>query len=240
MQSEATRVVDRFYSLGGFSGKIVWKCADSNREFVTLRVVGDGFLTGQVRRMVGTLVGVVQGWLPEEFIEFSQRPDVVVDTPLAPSGLVLISEARFDWHSNALNIFQHKKYSAFDQEVYKKIDENISSKLEKSSSLQNTSTESFFFDQEMVESQSYSVVKNIINSDAASIVCINEWLKEMKETVCPRIVNQRDNFFRSKILIDENTNDTKNTNKNCPIIYSKVLYLLNQADRSIFISFIEC
>eukprot|EP00601_Ochromonadales_sp_CCMP2298_P006855 CAMPEP_0173212070 /NCGR_PEP_ID=MMETSP1141-20130122/24588_1 /TAXON_ID=483371 /ORGANISM="non described non described, Strain CCMP2298" /LENGTH=114 /DNA_ID=CAMNT_0014139033 /DNA_START=122 /DNA_END=463 /DNA_ORIENTATION=- len=75
--------------------------ADTEPYF-QLRIIGDGFLTGQVRAMVGLAVCVMQGWLPEDFIPYSQEAGVLTEMPRAPPLPVMLIESRYDWHYNKI------------------------------------------------------------------------------------------------------------------------------------------
>lgn len=74
---------------------------------------GDGFLKEQIRRLVGTLVAVLNGWIPENFFDTATRPDVVLlETPLAPDNHSYLSSARFHYYELVSNhgLFSYKKH----------------------------------------------------------------------------------------------------------------------------------
>jgi tRNA U38,U39,U40 pseudouridine synthase TruA len=62
-----------------------------------VEVRGDGFVTQQVRRIIGSAIAVSHGWLPADFMDIATRPDVIVETPLAPSGRMYVAGARYDF-----------------------------------------------------------------------------------------------------------------------------------------------
>jgi tRNA U38,U39,U40 pseudouridine synthase TruA len=52
--------------------------------FAVIEFRGDDFVQQQIRRIVGSAVAINNGWLPQSFVEYATRPDVIVETPLAP------------------------------------------------------------------------------------------------------------------------------------------------------------
>ena len=74
-----------------------WK--DPSKHYVEVVAVlefrGDDFLPEQVRRIVGTALAISHGWLPSDIFDLSTRPDVFIETPLAPSGRLYMAGARF-------------------------------------------------------------------------------------------------------------------------------------------------
>ena len=78
---------------GGSNGS--WGRGGESHAVIELR--GDGFLAQQVRRIVGSAVAMAHGWLPDDFFDVATRPDVVVETPLAPAGRVYLAGARYDF-----------------------------------------------------------------------------------------------------------------------------------------------
>jgi FkbM family methyltransferase len=95
-------------SLGGKaspSNDPVWRTVDRAQvlDFIdcdgmfaaVVELRGDGFVTEQVRRIVGSVVGMVNGWLPADFVEVATRSDICVETPIAPSGRMYFAGARY-------------------------------------------------------------------------------------------------------------------------------------------------
>jgi FkbM family methyltransferase len=82
------RAIDRahlvdFVSVGG------------DKVVAVIELRGDSFVTEQVRRIIGSVVAVVNGWLPDNYMEVATRPDVCVETPLAPPGRMYFASARY-------------------------------------------------------------------------------------------------------------------------------------------------
>lgn len=229
-QLVAQRAVEKFTVVGGVNSKYKWtyhheptRSHDSDeagvtsstsssagipgRDFMTFRISGDGFLTGQIQSMVGVLICVMQGWLPFDFIAFSQRPDVIIETPLAPKGLLFLSETRYDWHSNRHNIFDHKNFPAFDRTIYKRIDGQVDDtsdtqqqEIEKEDvsllpyqgddGYNNNSN--FYFNRSLVGHASKAILHRIVHSESTQEVSIERWMTDMREVVCPRIRQKMD------------------------------------------------
>jgi hypothetical protein len=59
---------------------------------------GDDFIAEQIRRIVGSVVAICNGWLPNNFIEQATNMETFVETPLAPVNHMYFSEARFHFH----------------------------------------------------------------------------------------------------------------------------------------------
>lgn len=253
----AMRSVDRFFAVGGLYNKFGWKthrvstidgkgpCEEEEEEFETFRVVGDGFLTGQVRGMVGVVICVMRGWLPMDFIAFSQRADVVIETPLAPPGLLFLSEARYDWHLNQFKILNHKSFSGFNSSVYKYVDEH-GIDVDPTPSAAAECDGSFYYNRAAVDRTSLEVIRAIVASTAASQATMQEWMHDMKEVVCPRIVSQMESIRLSwdlsrlltaegegRVVSGQRIEDPFSALHQCPPVYKKVLRLLIEADRSV-------
>ena len=225
-QLVAQRAVERFTVVGGVNSKYKWtyrsptrshdsqepsssssSAENQGRDFMTFRISGDGFLTGQIQSMVGVLICVMQGWLPQEFIAFSQRPEVIIETPMAPKGLLFLSETRYDWHSNRHNIFDHKNFPAFDRTIYKRIDGNDNSSSatqqqevvdEEDASLLpckgdgGYNTSNFYYNRSLVSHESKAILHRIVHSESAQEESIERWMTDMREVVCPRIRQKMD------------------------------------------------
>ena len=99
----------------------VWRCVDRARvvDFATradsggdvcavLEFKGDNFLQQQVRRIVGATVAMANGWLPDDFVVNSTRPDIIIGTPLAPPGRLYVADSRFhfeEMRTRGLSLF---------------------------------------------------------------------------------------------------------------------------------------
>lgn len=70
---------------------------DDNELYLVCEFCGDEFLQQQVRRIVGTAVATVHGWLPLDFWERSLDRQVLVATPITPLGHTYRATARFHY-----------------------------------------------------------------------------------------------------------------------------------------------
>lgn len=73
---------------------VVPQCPDPD-AIAVLEFGGDGFVQQQIRRIVGTVLAISHGYLPEQFWDIATRPDVIVETPMAPEHRLYFAEARF-------------------------------------------------------------------------------------------------------------------------------------------------
>lgn len=90
------------------SNENVWRCVDKarlsgfiidekndNEAMIVIEFRGDGFVAEQIRRMVASVIAISNGWLPPTYFDVATRSDVSIETPIAPSGLLYFSSARF-------------------------------------------------------------------------------------------------------------------------------------------------
>jgi len=71
---------------------------DDQDVILILEFRGEDFIEESVRRIVGTTVAMIHEWLPNDFFELSTRPDIMIETPLAPAGRLYFAGARFHFH----------------------------------------------------------------------------------------------------------------------------------------------
>ena len=67
----------------------------SDEVVAVLEFRGDAFLPQQIRRIVGTAVGITNGWLPKNTFDIATRPDISLETALAPSRRLYLKDLRF-------------------------------------------------------------------------------------------------------------------------------------------------
>jgi tRNA U38,U39,U40 pseudouridine synthase TruA len=85
--------------------------------FVVLSIHGNMFLRDMCESMVGLLIAVVRGWLPEEAIDQSMRPDVILtDLPKLPTSMTMFVEGRYDNFVNKFRVKLNPGYSANEME----------------------------------------------------------------------------------------------------------------------------
>eukprot|EP00979_Chaetoceros_neogracilis_P011301 scaffold2736_cov264-Chaetoceros_neogracile.AAC.11 len=90
------------------SNEHVWRSVDKARlcgfviddenddeALIVIEFRGDGFVAQQIRRMVASAVAIANGWLPLEYFDVATRSDIIIETSIAPSGLLYLSSARY-------------------------------------------------------------------------------------------------------------------------------------------------
>jgi len=94
----------------------------TNDVFVVVELRGDGFLPQQVRRVIATVVGIANGWLPERYFSVATRPDTIIETPLAPDGLLYFAGTRYDFNEINLGrpLFGDENKMGLGQKKWKK------------------------------------------------------------------------------------------------------------------------
>lgn len=68
---------------------------------IILEFKADGFVMGQIPRIVASIVAMTNGWLPQHFFEIACRPDVYLPAPPAPPLLekkMYFEAARYHFH----------------------------------------------------------------------------------------------------------------------------------------------
>lgn len=124
---------------------------------------GDEFVQQQVRRLVGTVVAILNGWLPPDFLEISTQHTTMVETPLAPLNLLYRARSRFHYQERALGL-----RDIFDSK-------NAYTPTSTNNDGAATSTSQWMHTKLMARA----------NREAEGA-----WLKELRETVAPRVVSQ--------------------------------------------------
>ena len=102
----AGRTVDKFRVVFNEPHRhFVRKCQVTGRQYILLRAQGDGFLTDQLRRMVGTALCVFHGYISEEYVRFCFDSANIAVTPIAPKGLVILKQSRYGFHTHHRSLF---------------------------------------------------------------------------------------------------------------------------------------
>ena len=52
-----------------------------SNTYVVIEFRGDGFLLGQLPRLISSIVAMTNGWLPSNFFDLATRPDIYIATP---------------------------------------------------------------------------------------------------------------------------------------------------------------
>jgi tRNA pseudouridine(38-40) synthase len=89
---------------------------DSNNEFAILALHGSHFLRGMVQAIVSMAIAVYRGWLPEEAIEQSFRPDVIMSYfPVCPDSTTYFENGRYDNFENKFHVVLQPRRISDDQ-----------------------------------------------------------------------------------------------------------------------------
>lgn len=72
-------------------------------HYVVFSLSGDAFLRGQIRKIIGTVLCVMRGWLPLEYLAKLFSLNDVFDTPMAPGWPLYLAETKYDrWEAKYL------------------------------------------------------------------------------------------------------------------------------------------
>ncbi|CAB9530152.1 unknown protein (Partial), partial [Seminavis robusta] len=148
------RTVDR--------AKVMGFVASDNNENVNavVEIRGDGFVTQQLRRMMGAVVAMTNGWLPiDDYVRMATRPDVCLETPLAPPQRLYFSAGRF--HFMELLLHGGKNNNQNSMQLFE---------------------ESTPVAQEWQRQLQLDMIRQ-----ASSSAQEQEWLQELQQVVAPRI-----------------------------------------------------
>ena len=101
----AGRIIDRFHVVFEEPIRSLVRTTEEGKQFILLRLKGDGFVVDQVRRMVGIMVCLIHNYLPETYVPFVFDSMNVIDTPIAPKGLTYLKQARYGFHTHHRSFF---------------------------------------------------------------------------------------------------------------------------------------
>lgn len=102
-QEPVWRIIDRSRIVG------ISRIPDNDEVNLVLEFRGDAFLPQQVRRIVGTALACTNGWLPLNTFDTATRPDMVLETVLAPAGRLYLYDVRFHFDENCVDRQTHEK-----------------------------------------------------------------------------------------------------------------------------------
>ena len=181
---------------------------------------GDGFLKEQIRRLIGTVVAVMNGWLPVCFFDFATRSDLaMIETPIAPDHRTYMAYARFHYYELITNhgIFSYKRAqpSPHFLSVPSRGSENLS----------DPANPEHRYELDMQR-------KNWTRDVQAALLKLSdtcaeqEWIRNLRDTISPRIRNSIEHISNR---IPENLLTTvtiKNSLSDVPAVYIDTLTLL--------------
>jgi len=118
------RTVDRAKVL-----KITGGNGDDNKMMAVVEIRGDGFVKQQIRRMIGSVIAMTNGWLPLDYTETATRSDICLETPLAPSGRTYFAGGRFHFLELVLHSPSTKELFKEREPISEAWQENLQSNL---------------------------------------------------------------------------------------------------------------
>jgi tRNA U38,U39,U40 pseudouridine synthase TruA len=163
---------------------------------------GDGFVKEQIRRLVGSLVAVFNGWLPDNFFDLATRPDVVLlETPLAPDNHSYLAAARFHYYElvNNHGLFSCKRHQPQPHFLFP------------SSHTTTTGSRKSYHENRDVERD--QMQKKWIRHVQQALLQLSDlykekcWINNLRDTIAPRIVASLKNVYFSHL--DHNTSCQK-------------------------------
>ena len=69
---------------------------EAGDKFMVISFSGDAFLRGQIRKLLGTVISIMRGWLPLEYLVSLFSEDDVYDSPAVPGWPLYLSESKYD------------------------------------------------------------------------------------------------------------------------------------------------
>ena len=69
---------------------------EDGEQFAVFSISGDGFVRGQIRKVLGTVLSVMRGWLPVSYIDALLSDDDVYDAPSVPGWPLFLAESKYD------------------------------------------------------------------------------------------------------------------------------------------------
>jgi tRNA U38,U39,U40 pseudouridine synthase TruA len=163
---------------------------------------GDGFVKEQIRRLVGSLVAVFNGWLPDNFFDLATRPDVVLlETPLAPDNHSYLAAARFHYYElvNNHGLFSCKRHQPQPHFLFPS--SHTTTTGSRKSYPENRDVERDQMQKKWIRHVQQALLQL---SDLYKEKC---WINNLRDTIAPRIVASLKNVYFSHL--DHNTSCQK-------------------------------
>lgn len=123
---------------------------------------GDGFVVGQIERIVSSVVALTQGWLPQDFMAIATQPNIFLPAPAPPprtASRLYYKSARYHFHELTGG------RNAFEDTIRVESD---------------------------AERQWESELQQILSSVAPCTLEDSRWLQKLRDDVCPAIQEQLD------------------------------------------------
>ncbi len=175
----------------------------------------DGFVMGQIPRMISALVAMTNGWLPPNFFEIATRPDVRIPELPAPTCLykrLYFQSARYHFHELTSNANGRGESSS--ESFAKTVQPGVSESEQKWEDL---------IRQKLLE-----------GSPLTSSQDEEEWLRELRDDICPEIRRHIEVVEAENLAAKHQLDSEQESRTTLPIVetdapigaYSKTLELL--------------
>lgn len=108
MDAAAGRSIDKFKIIFDNMNQDVSRTIESSfgqNDFLLVRAQGDGFLNHQVPKMIGTVLAIYKGYLPDEYADFVLNGNNIIDVPCAPEEFLLLKQCRYSFHTHTRSLF---------------------------------------------------------------------------------------------------------------------------------------
>jgi uncharacterized C2H2 Zn-finger protein len=188
---------------------------DENAIFLVTEFCGDAFLKQQIRRTMATLVAMAHHWLPDNFLERTIHPNVLVETPLAPSQYMYRATSRF----HAYEIY-HEGRRFWELDDVHRINNNDAAAAAAAAAI---------IAPDPIAWIQQRLIHDVIRQQKKES---DAWLAELRDVVSPRICAQLEDLTSVKERTTTTTTDDENNNNNLPEVYERVLYLLREVVRT--------
>jgi tRNA U38,U39,U40 pseudouridine synthase TruA len=166
------RVVDR--------ARIVDFVDDENGQLhAVIEIKGDSFIQEQVRRIVGSAIGISNEWLPTDFFELSTQADLLVETPIAPPNRLYLKSVRYhfdEMQSKGLPFFEPHESRAIVSMCPNEQKERYAQR---------------------------AILRQLYANDE------KKWLERLKNQVCPRIVSHLEQQTGDPVFVTEDDSESE-------------------------------
>ena len=78
----------------------------NNEPWVVFSISGDGFLRGQVRRVLGAMIAMARGLLPENYLELCINKSFIAEVPALPGWGLYLAECKYAYYEAKFENFK--------------------------------------------------------------------------------------------------------------------------------------
>eukprot|EP01080_Neovahlkampfia_damariscottae_P004092 gene4092-7380_t len=171
----------------------------NNELFAKIDILGSSFLKNQIRRIIGTIIGIINGFIPDDYITIGLNSSSLLRTPISPGECLIKKDCGFRQKRDLMNYFttesdgiQQRKFSFLNSTVYP----SIANLIEETSVFDELDE---FLRKLPFQEDQYSIIKN----ETLRTMEFNQNLKDLKWNKIKSTGG--DNFppgFRVKLIIE--------------------------------------